>query len=701
MSGTSSSKVTASHLQRNAYLYVRQSTLRQVLENTESTKRQYALRQRAIALGWKADQVVVIDSDLGRSGASAADRTGFQKLVAEVGVGRAGIVLGLEVSRLARNNADWHRLLEICALTRTLILDEDGVYDPAHYNDRLLLGLKGTMSEAELHVLRARLRGGILSKAGRGELRMLLPVGLVYDAADRVILDPDAQIQQSIRLLFETFARIGTACSTVKYFNQNDLLFPKRLSRGPRKGEVVWEKLGLFRALSILHNPRFAGAFVYGRRSSQKMPDGRTRVIVKARDEWLVLLLDAHPGYIAWEEYERNEQRLRKNALAYGADRRHGPPREGPALLQGLAVCGICGTRMSPRYHRRGTGLVPEYLCHRRTMEHQEAPCQKIPGAPIDAAVGRLLIELMTPKALELSLAVQDEIRAQLEKTDRLRHQQVERAQYEAELARCRFMQVDPSNRLVADSLEADWNEKLRALETDREEYERGCREDLQGFDERQRERILSLASDFPALWNDATTPHRERKRMAALLIEDVTLVKRDVITAHIRCRGGRTETLSIPIPLNAWQRRQTDASVVAEIDRLLDKHTDGQVAEILCERGLTTGAGEPFTSRSVKWARRAAGLKSLRERLRAKGMLTTDEMAAQLGVGPYTVKARLRQGVVVGRQTNDRGAWLFEPPDARLLAASTRRVAVPPRRLSTVSTVSTVSTATTAGGAV
>jgi DNA invertase Pin-like site-specific DNA recombinase len=689
------SKVSASHLGRNAYLYVRQSTLRQVVENTESTQRQYALRQRALALGWKADQILVIDSDLGRSGASAEGRTGFGELVAEVGVGRAGIVLGLEVSRLARNNADWHRLLEICALTDTLILDEDGVYDPAHYNDRLLLGLKGTMSEAELHVLRARLRGGILSKAARGELRIPLPIGFVYDAAGRVVLDPDAQIQESVRLLFETFARIGTACSTVKHFHQNELLFPKRITRGPRKGEVVWEQLGLFRALSILHNPRFAGAYVYGRRTHRQRPDGRQQVVMKARDEWLVLLLDAHPGYISWEEYERNEERLRETALAYGADRRHGPAREGPALLQGLAVCGICGARMSVRYHSRGEKLAPDYDCLHKTMDHVQPRCQRIPGASIDAAVGRLLVELVTPEALELSLAVQDEIAAQLEQADRLRHQRVERAEYEAELARSRFMQVDPSNRLVADSLEAEWNERLRALESAREEYERGRAEDQQRFDRLQRERIRALANDFPSLWNDPATPYRERKRIAALLIEDVTLVKRDVITAHVRFRGGRAQTLSIPIPLNAWQLRATERRVLVEMDRLLDEHTDGEVAAILRERGMRTGAGDPFTSTGVKWLRYSAGLKSLRERLRAKGMLTSDEMARRHGVTAGTVRAWAREGLIAGRRTNDKGAWLFEPNGVN--PTHSARSAQPTRQEGP----NPVATDSTAGGAV
>lgn len=695
MNAISSSKVTASHLSRTAYLYVRQSSLRQVIENTESTKRQYALRQRAIALGWKSDQIVVIDSDLGQSGASATARAGFQELVAQVGVGRAGIVLGLEVSRLARNNVDWHRLLEICALTGTLILDEDGVYDPAHYNDRLLLGLKGTMSEAELHVLRARLQGGMLAKAKRGELWMPLPVGLVYDALDRVVLDPDAQIQQSIRLLFETFERIGTACSTVKYFIDNRLLFPKRLQRGPRKGEVVWEELGLHRVVSILHNPRYAGAYVYGRRSTHTKPDGRPRAAKKPREEWLVLLLDAHPGYISWEQYERNEQRLRQNAVAYGIDRRQGPPREGPALLQGLVVCGICGSRLTVRYKSRGNKLMPEYTCHVRTMNHREPMCQQIPGAVVDAAVGELLVELMTPEALELSLAVQEQIGKQLEQADRLRRSQVERAEYEAELARSRFMQVDPSNRLVADSLEAEWNEKLRALEAAREEYERGREEDQRRFGEEQRERILALASDFPALWNDEATPCRERKRMAALLIEDVTIVKRDVITVHIRFRGGRTQTLTIPIPLNAWQKKMTDPQVIAEMDRLLDEHTDGEVADLLRERGMQTGAGDPFTSKSVKWARRRWGLKNLRERLRDSGMLTLEEMAEVVGATKETVRTWRIKGFVEARQTDDKGTWLYVPPDDEWLAEVDRRRAGR-RRISSLEPI-----ASTAGGAV
>jgi len=517
------SKVTARHLKRDAYLYIRQSTVRQVFENTESTERQYALRQRAFALGWPLERVIVIDSDLGQSGSSAAEREGFQKLVAEVGMGRAGIVLGLEVSRLARNSTDWHRLLEICAITDTLILDEDGIYDPAHFNDRLLLGLKGTMSEAELHVMRARLRGGLLNKARRGELRSQLPVGFVYDIDARVVLDPDLEVQQAVRLLFQTFLRTGVARQTVKHFRQHELLFPRRMFTRAHQGELVWRPLELRQTASVLHNPRYAGAYAFGRFRSKKLPDGRTKSEAQPRENWHVLLPDAHPGYISWDEFERIEQLLRESAKAYGADRRHGPPREGPALLQGRAVCGLCGCRMAVRYHRRGDKLAPDYQCMIRTAPRAESPCQVIPGTTIDAAIGKLAVEAMTPMALEVAFAVWQEIQDRQQDADRLRRHQVERAQYEADLARRRFMQVDPSNRLVADSLEADWNEKLRTLSEAQKRYDQQKEIDESTGKLIDQKRVLSLVRDFPALWNDPKTPQRERKRMLGLLIEDVT----------------------------------------------------------------------------------------------------------------------------------------------------------------------------------
>src|SRR3954468_23572490 len=305
MTTTAHEKINAGHLKRNAYLYIRQSTLRQVFENTESTIRQYDLRQRAVALGWPTERIIVIDTDLGQSAATAADREGFQKLVTEVSLEKAGIVLGLEVSRLARNSTDWHRLLEICALTDTLILDEDGLYDPRHFNDRLLLGLKGAMFEAELHVIRARLQGGILNKARRGELQCPLPVGFIYNSKGRPILDPDKQVQESLRFFFETFRRAGSACAVVKAFRQKKLLFPRRLKKGPNKGDLVWAELPHSRTLHILPNPRYTGAFVYGRSRTRKNPSGGASYTRLPREQW-TLIKNAHPGYISWEQYEES-----------------------------------------------------------------------------------------------------------------------------------------------------------------------------------------------------------------------------------------------------------------------------------------------------------------------------------------------------------------------------------------------------------
>ena len=664
MSFEANQKVTARHLARNAYLYVRQSTMRQVFENTESTKRQYALRQRAVALGWPDDQIIVIDTDLGQSGACAVDREGFQKLVADVGMGRAGIVLGLEVSRLARNSADWHRLLEICALTGTLILDEDGIYDPAHFNDRLLLGLKGTMSEAELYVLRSRLRGGILNKARRGELRCRLPVGFIYDGEGRVVLDPDKQVQESVRLLFSTFSRTGAAHATVKYFRNQGLLFPTRVAIGARKGEVTWGPLCLGRTCSALHNPWYAGAYAFGRARWRKQPDGKTRRERLPQSEWQVLIRDAHPGYISWEEHEHIEQQLQAAAQAIGFERCKASPREGPALLQGRVICGLCGSRMHVHYNVRRSGLlVPNYVCVGRGRLFGDPTCQSILGTEIDAAVGKLLVDAVTPMALELALAVQQEIQSRLDEADRLRHRQVERAQYEADHARHRYMQVDPANRLVADSLEADWNAKLRALAGAQEEYQRQRDSDRLTVDEEERKRIFSLAVDFPTVWADPNTPQRERKRMLALLVEDVTLTKQRQVTAHVRLRGGTTTTLTLPRPLTPQQIRATHENVRREIDTLLDDYTDAQVANILNERGLHTGTGEVFDPVSVQWVRFSHKLKSLKQRLLEAGWLTKKQIADRLGVNRTTLGRWRLEGRIKGRICNSLGEWLYWPP--------------------------------------
>lgn len=663
MNAEAHQKVSASHLRRDAYLYVRQSTLRQVVENTESTKRQYALRERALALGWPTERIVVIDHDLGQSGASAADRAGFQRLVADVGLGRVGIVLGLEVSRLARSSADWHRLLEICALSDTLILDEDGVYDPSHFNDRLLLGLKGTMSEAELHVLRARLRGGILSKASRGELKVPLPMGLAYGPEDRVELDPDQQVQQALRLFFQTFHRTGSAWATVRSFREQGLKFPRRVRQGPHRDELVWGELLHSNALHILHNPRYAGAFFFGRTHSQRTLDGHYDVRELPRAQWYRLIRDAHPGYISWDEFEENQRRLRENSQAQGSERRKSPPREGPALLQGLVVCGRCGERMTVRYHTRSGRQIPDYVCQREGIEHGRAVCQFVNGEELDQAIGALLVEAVTPQALELAFAVDEELRSRVAEADRLRRQQVERARYEANLAQRRYLKVDPDNRLVADVLEAEWNQKLRALAEAQEEYEHGRETDRQVLDERQRGEILGLATDFPRLWADPKTPDRERKRMARLLLEDVTLRKGENLTAQVRFKGGAARTIHLLLPLPTGPAHQTPPEVVREVDRLLDEHTDKEIAGILNAEGRRTGWGKEFSGLRVAQIRHGYGLGDCFSRLRVRGLLTVEELARSLGVCTDTVESWRQHGLLTAYRYNDKGEWLYEHP--------------------------------------
>jgi hypothetical protein len=491
---------------------------------------------------------------------------------------------------------------------------------------------------------------------------MRLPIGFVYDADKRVRLDPDARIQGAVRLLFRTFRRTGSATATVRAFREQKLTFPRCIYRGPRKGEILWTDLEHSRVLWMLHHPRYTGAFCFGRTRQRKHPDGRHLFVRLPREQWTAFIPDAHEAYLSWPEFEENVQRLRDNAHALGADREKGPPREGPALLQGLAICAVCGQRMTVRYHDFHGRKVPDYVCQRRGIQRAEPACQQIHGGGLDEAIGQLLVETVTPVTLEVALTVQKELETRAGEADRLRRQEVERARYEADLAERRYMQVDPDNRMVVDTLEADWNAKLRALADAqaRCDQKRGVDRAL---DKEQRVRILALASDFPRLWNDRRTPDRERKRMARLLIEDVTLLKATDITVQVRFKGGAARTLSLPLPKPAWMMRQTPPEVVAAIDRLLDNHTDAEIAKSLNERGLTSGDGKRFHSLMVARLRDTYKLKSRYLRLRARGLLDQREIAKRLHVKPCTIKIWRRAGLLVAHRYDDRGQCLFERP--------------------------------------
>ncbi|HEV2728525.1 MAG TPA: recombinase family protein [Terriglobales bacterium] len=655
-------KVTNAHLERDAYLYIRQSTPRQVLENTESTQRQYALRERAVALGWPVERVRVIDCDLGKTGSQVAGRDGFQQLVSEVALGKAGMIMGLEVSRLARNCADWHRLMELCEISGTLILDEDALYDPAIFNDKLLLGLKGELSQAELHFLKARMRGGVLNKARRGELEMRPPIGLVYLPDGSMGIDPDREIQSAIRMVFDTFERTGSALQTVRYFREEGLRFPRRIRAGERKGELLWVQAEYSRINQILHNPRYAGAFVYGRTRTRRKPDGKFTQLKVSPEEWQFLIRDVHPGYISWDRFEANQKRLAENGLAFSTTRRSGPPREGPALLQGRVLCGLCGERMGVHYWRGKESVRITYVCQAALVRRGSKVCQRVPGNIVDRAVSDLLLELVQPMTLEVALAVEQEVKARCAETDALRRQQVERARYEAELARRRYMSVDPDNRLVSSSLEAEWNEKLRAHAAAQEDYERHTEQQYRLSEEEIREKVLSLATDFPGIWNDPELEARERKRMLRLLIEDVTLIKADKITAHVRLRGGATRTLTVDRPLPITQIRKTKPEVVAEIDALLNEHCDREVAEILNQRGHRTWPNQPFTLKKIEHIRGTYHLKSRFRRLREQGLLTAKEMSKTLGVCETTVHDWARSGLLRRIDCYTRRNSLYEP---------------------------------------
>ena len=663
-------KVQPHHLERSAYLYIRQSSMRQVLENVESAKRQYALRGRAIALGWRDEQIIVIDSDQGESGASAAWREGFQRLVSDVGMGRAGIVMGLEVSRLARNNADWQRLLEICALADTLILDEDGVYDPTSFNDRLLLGLKGTMSEAELHMIKARLRGGILNKVRRGEYHCTLPTGLIYDQSGNVTLDPDSQVRETIVHFFETFSRVGSACQTVKVFRKEGLLFPSRL----RNSETtVFRPLTASTAIRVLNNPRFAGVYSYGRRRYRRAIDGKRTLQRRDQDDWLACIPGAHPGYISWERFQENLRVLKTNGQGYEVARAS-PPREGMALLQGRAVCGRCGKHFRIRYASRRGRLEAWYICDRAHGYRGEPNCQSIAGPPIDKAIGMLIGEQMTPAAVELALEIRREIEARHEEADRLRRRAIDRAQIEADLAQRRFMLVDPNNRLVADTLEGEWNEKLRVLSKAREDRERAREQDQFILDEAVRERLIAMTVDFNKLWVDPDTPNRERKRLLAHIIEDVTLIKmpaEGITKVHIRFKGGKIQTLTIMSPKSSAQQVKTQPGIVELVDKFLDKHIYSEIAELLNQQGYSPGGSARrgrhdarFTALKVAYLVHHYGLRSRYDRLRDRGMLTKREAAARLNIHETTLAKWAENGLVAKHAYNAHHN-LYEVPES------------------------------------
>jgi Recombinase/Recombinase zinc beta ribbon domain len=497
-------------------------------------------------------------------------------------------------------------------------------------------------------------------------LAVPLPIGFLYDAAGAVALDPDRQIQNAVRIIFDTFRQTSSASAAVRRFQREGLPFPYRRRGAADRGEIRWAPLEISRVLYILHNPRYAGAFVFGRTRKGRTVDFKSTTQVRvAREDWMVLIRDAHVGYLSWEEFERNQVMLKHNLAAYGSGSSRGAlPREGSGLLQGHVICGRCGSRMRTRYQqdpRLRDRLLPYYVCTEDAVRRAGKACQSIRGRDVDAAVSEVLLRTVAPAAIQVALAVQDEIGGRIEQADGLRQQQLERARYEAELKRRRFLKCNPDHRLVADALEADWNEQLRRLEALQQQHERQRQADQGLLSTDARARILALAQDFPRVWNDPRTEARERKRMLALLIEDVTLVKGDEIAIHVRFRGGETTSLTVEAPRSWAKIRQFKPEVIAHLDQFLETCTDQEAADRLNALGYRNWENEPFTRRKVLTTRRAYKLKSPFQRLRGRGWVSAKELARRLQVSSTTIHEWGRAGWL-SRQYYGTRRCLFEP---------------------------------------
>jgi DNA invertase Pin-like site-specific DNA recombinase len=667
-------KIGARHCERQAVVYVRQSTMRQVEQNRESTRLQYGLADRACRLGWRQEQILVIDDDLGRSAASALDRPGFQRLVAEVGLGHVGLVLGIEVSRLARSCRDWHQLLEMCALFDTLIGDADGIYDPSTYNDRLLLGLKGTMSEAELHILKARMHEGRRAKAARGELVLGLPRGYVLKPSGEVALDPDEGVQQVIRLVFAVFERRRSVSGVLRYLVDHDIQLPDRIRTGPNKGDIRWNRPSRATLSDMLRHPAYAGAYVYGRRHH----DGRLRVpgqphsgrrFRRDPQTWTVLQQGAYPAYIDWGTFERNQEQMAANRNRYP-----GIPRGGGALLGGLVACGVCGRRMFTGYN--DDGHEARYVCNQMAATFGAPRCQSISARPVDEHVSALMLSALAPSAIEVSLQVAEDLELERQQLHEQWKQRLERAGYETALARRRYEAVDPQNRLVARTLERDWEAALTAEQALRAEHERALARAPERLTEEEKATVRRLASDIPALWRAPTTTARDRQAIARLMIERVViLVHGESERADLACHwaGGVVTKHTLIRPVRRFEQLEHFDQMLAQITEMRSQGATAQcIADRLNAEGWRPPKKHTFDAAMIRRLLQRRGLGTKRPiwsgnvpRIDETEM-TLQELADRLGAHRQTVYGWLRRGKLTGRlaQVGTQRIWLVKLTD-------------------------------------
>lgn len=650
------SKIKAHHVELMAYVYLRQSTMGQVLHHRESTERQYALKDQALSCGWMPEKIRVLDGDLGISGSQMTNREDFKTLVADVSLNKVGAIFALEASRLSRSSADWNRLFELCSLTDTLIIDGDGFYDPSEFNDQLLLGLKGMMSQAELHFIRARLQGGKLNKAKKGTLRFVLPVGLCHDEEGTIILDPDEQVRSALQLIFDTFRETGSAYAVNQYFGTRNIQFPKRAYGGVWNGKIIWGRLTYERALNILKNPSYAGAYVYGRYKNKKMiaPDGSisSKMMLAPRDQWQVCIKDHHEGYIDWDTYLHNTALLQANQTHDAENLLSGPAREGLALLQGLLICGTCGRRMTVRYQGNG-GIYPIYECNWRKREGlTSTSCLYITCSTIEPAVMRRVFAVLTPAQIDLAIQSMEELEARSNVVDGHWQLQIQRAEYEVQLAQKRYEAVDPVNRLVAATLERRWNETLSSLEQLKQQYQQFRKTQHRELSVEQREAVHALAQELPRLWNEPTTRGKDKKRMLRLLIKDITVEKlRDEhqILLRVRWQGGATEDIRCEIPRKFCDVIRYREPFVSRIRVYAESYTDHEIAQLLNREGTKTSKGKEFTHASISWIRYKHHIPS--PQLKLAGELTVKEVAKKFDVNIGVVYYWIGRNYITARK--------------------------------------------------
>jgi DNA invertase Pin-like site-specific DNA recombinase len=660
---SASERIKATHLQRCAYVYVRQSTASQVQHNRESTDRQYKLSDRALRLGWPKEQVKTIDEDLARSGSSTSDRSGFTRMTTEVALGHVGLILSIEVSRVARNNADWYRLLDLCGVTDTLIGDEDGLYHPGLFNDRLLLGLKGTMAEAELHVLRARLEGGIRNKAARGQLRRGLPVGFVWGEEDgEVRFHPDQAVAGAIQSVFDKFTEMGSVRRVWLWFCSEGIVFPLQSNSFP---DIQWATPTYTRIHHVLANPVYAGAYVYGKTRQERFvdPNGRLRKRIRRlpRSQWAVLLQNHHKGFIDWDTYSMNQRRIASNTHPT-PHQATGAIREGAALLQGLATCGRCGRRLMVYY--QGRCSTPGYYCTASTLVNgRGCHCMRIGGVQIDEAVTRAFLDTIAPAGIESALLAEENLQADHEATLKQWRLQVERARYEVERAERRYRTVEPENRLVARTLEADWEHRLSDFSSAQAELAQRQTQFPGRLTDQQRKRIHSLGEDLMRVWEAPTTTYRDRKELLRTLLEEVNIkIEQGRPHAHLilRWRAGAVSELDIHLKRRNTPPIRTDEDTIELVRRLAVHYPDGVIAGIVNRQGRRTAHGDRFTANKIGNLRRYWKIPRFDPATTSsQGELVSVQKAAQmLGLAPSTLHRWLSDGFIAGEQVTPGAPW-------------------------------------------